>query len=119
LIGGLRRVSSSHSLLSASDQFGIFWISSSASTTPALSASPAPRRAASPRRLPLLRDPLGAAQGRLIGAGIAKPATDVLGKLLHQSGLADLPRAGHNLDKVAWLGQPMAQLRSLGPLAGF
>lgn len=72
------------------------------------------------RGLPLLRDPPGATQGRLVGAGVADARTDLVGDLLHQRGLAHLPRPGHDLDEAAWLGQTPTQLGSLGALiAGF
>ena len=58
-----------------------------------------------PCRLPLLRDPLRPAQGRLIGAGEHDRQPRRLDNLLHQRGLADLPRPGHHVDEPSGLRQ--------------
>jgi hypothetical protein len=69
-----------------------------------------------PRRLPLLRDPLGPAQGRFVGADEADRDPHRPGDLLHEGGLADLPRPRHDVDEPPRLGQPPCQLDRIGPL---
>jgi hypothetical protein len=65
LSGRFARVSSSHRRFTVSDQPGIFWISSSTSTAPFGTVD------GQPRRFPLLGDPVRAAQGGLVRAGLA------------------------------------------------
>ena len=63
-----------------------------------------------PRRVPLLRDPLRATQGRLVGACKAIEQTGLLGDLCDQGGLAHLPRPGDDLEKTARLLQTVEQV---------
>ena len=68
-----------------------------------------------PRRVPLLRDPFRAAQGRLVGAGEAMGQAGPLGDLRDQGGLAHLPRPGDDLEEPARLPQTVEQDGGLGP----
>ena len=65
---------------------------------------------------PLLRDPLGAAQGGLVSAGKLNRSSAGLGHLLHQRGLANLTRAGHDLDEAPWLRQAPGEHGGVRPL---
>jgi hypothetical protein len=70
------------------------------------------------RRIPLLGDPLGAPQCGLVGAGGVNRHLRFLGDLLHERGLAHLPRAGHDLDETAGLGQSAGQNGCVVALVG-
>jgi len=71
-----------------------------------------------PRRFPLLAQPRAIAQRRLVGADEAHRALQLLGHLLHQRGLAHLPRPGDHLQVAPWLCQPTGQLGGLWALVG-
>ena len=64
--------------------------------------------------LPLLLDPVPAAQGGLIGARETRRKTGRLGHLLDQRRLADLPGAGDRLEEAARLGEAAAKRFGLG-----
>jgi len=70
------------------------------------------------RSFPLLGDPLGTAQGRLVRAGEPERQPGGAGHLLHQGGLAHLPRAGHDLDEPTGLGQTPGELGGVGTPKG-
>ena len=70
------------------------------------------------RGLPLLGDPLGAAQRRLVGASEADRNLRRLSDLLHQGGLAHLPRPRHDVDESSRFSEPPGQLGRLRPLKG-
>ncbi len=69
-----------------------------------------------PRGLPLLSDPVGAAQCRLVGAYVAHGNAEFTGNLLNESGLSNLTRACHDLQEPARLGEPRGQHGALGAL---
>ncbi len=58
------------------------------------------------RRLPLLRDPAGAAQGRFIGAGEMDRKVDGLDDLLNQGSFTHLARASDHLNVPPRFAQP-------------
>ena len=66
-----------------------------------------------PRRFPLLLDPRRAPEGRLVRAGVAGRQAALLRRLVDQGGLADLARAGHDLQEVARLPKPFDELVDL------
>src|SRR5665647_1714966 len=68
-----------------------------------------------PSSRPLLADPRGALQGRLVGAGVAHGHAQAIGDLGHQRGLADLPGAGPGLDEAPRLGQALRELAGHRP----
>lgn len=65
------------------------------------------------RRFPLLRDPVGTAQGRLVGTGEADGNGEVFGDLLNQGGFTDLTCAGHHLDVSPRFPESAGELGSL------
>jgi len=67
-----------------------------------------------PRRLPLLADPVSAAERRLVGTGVADRQAQLIGDLPDQRRLADLAWTGHDVQKSARLGQPLGQHGGLG-----
>ena len=71
------------------------------------------------RRLPLLRDPVRAAQHRLVRAGQTHRAVEVLDDLLNQRGLADLARSRQHLDESPRFVQPGREHRALRAPIGF
>jgi len=67
-----------------------------------------------PRRLPLLLQPIAAAQSRFVRAGIAGRQAGSRRDLPDQRSLAHLPRPGDDLDKSARLFQAAGQFSRLG-----
>jgi hypothetical protein len=54
-----------------------------------------------PSRIPLLLDPIAPAQGRLVGGRVGRREARCFEHLLHESGLAHLPRPGDDLQEPA------------------
>ena len=72
---------------------------------PQLLAAPPSITGCEAGRLPLLLQPRWSAQGGLVSTGIACSKPRSFGHLLHERGLANLPRARDHLYKAAWLGE--------------
>lgn len=66
------------------------------------------------RRLPLLLDPRRTAQRGFVRAAEARREVGRIDDLLHQRGLADLPRAGDHVHKPPPLGKARSQGCGLG-----
>ena len=66
-----------------------------------------------PRRLPLRRDPLRAAERRLVGAHETDGEREIPDRLGDERRLAHLPRPGDHLDEPPGLGESLGQLGRL------
>lgn len=67
------------------------------------------------RGVPLLGDPLAAAQGRFVGRGVGRRRAKRFEHLAHERGLSDLSRAGDDLDEAPRLRQAAGQRDGMGP----
>jgi len=67
-----------------------------------------------PRGVPLLRDPLGSLERRLVARGVNRALSPGVECLPDDRRLADLPRAGDDLEERSWLAEPLGELRCLG-----
>ena len=108
---GPRRVSSSHRRLTASVQLGTFWnlVQDEKSTLGAGAASQ------EPRGVPLSGDPIRAAQGRLVGAGVVMGQSAPFGDLRDEGRLADLASPSDDLEETARLAQTGVQICGVRP----
>ena len=69
-------------------------------------------------RFPLLLDPDGVAQRRLVGAGVVRRERGQFRRLSDQRGLSDLSRSGDDLEKAAGFLESRDEVFDLRPLKG-